>query len=77
MPYSIETHPIGAFACELDYDDTDNPFWFPKFTIHGAGSRANPYMVCDDSLDCSPCARAEKRRMKAWLQQGSQKGSIN
>jgi hypothetical protein len=79
MPYQYSsTSPVPAV---LDYDE-ENPFWFPRFVVHGAGSHASPYMVCDGPVaDCSPCSRAEKRRrlkqMLLTLKQGSQEGSIN
>ena len=71
MPQELTTYPAGEFACVL-IDDLENPFWYPKFTIHGAGSAINPYMVCSNDLDCSPCARTRKR----LLSQGSQQGSL-
>lgn len=79
MPFQVETFPIGEFAepAELIYD-TENPFWFPRFTIHGGGTPLDPYMVCDGPMaDCSPCSRARKRKTMKTLKQGSQEGGIN
>lgn len=77
MPQYLNNNPAGEYAAPILVYEDDNPFWFPRFLVHGAGSATNPYMVCSDDPDCSPCSRQRRRKLIKQLKLGSQAGSIN
>jgi len=60
--------------------DQDNPFWRPRYTIHGNGTRAYPYeLASSPTVSCpsSPNNSPIWRKLKSKLKLGSQEGSIN